>query len=175
MMSSPRLVALGVVIAGLAVLGFLLNRWFGIGTKRRAIERKRLLTPTEIRFWRVLVAAVPDYAVFSQVAMGALLKPISGLSPAERMSNRGRFSQKIVDFVIVDPKTADVVAVVELDDKTHNAERDAERDRLMAYGGYDVVRIHVTDRLDARALRARLFGVGGPSNVTPIGQSRVAL
>ena len=40
------------------------------------IERKRLMTPAEVRFWHVLEAALPEYRVFGQVAMGALLKPV---------------------------------------------------------------------------------------------------
>ncbi|QYE37197.1 DUF2726 domain-containing protein (plasmid) [Polymorphobacter sp. PAMC 29334] len=137
------------------------------------IERKRLLTPTEVRFWRLLVAAVPDHAVFSQVAMGAMLKPVSGLSRSDWWSNYGRYSQKVVDFVVVDPQTGEVVAVVELDDRSHNVDKDAARDALMACGGYDVVRISVNDRFDARSLRARLFG-DVTSNVRAIGPARLA-
>ena len=144
------------------------------GVRRHQIERKRLLTPTEVRFWRLLVAAVPDHAVFSQVAMGAMLKPVSGLSHSDWWSNYGRYSQKIVDFVVVDLETAEVAAVVELDDRSHIAENDAARDALMACGGYDVVRISVNDWFDARSLRARLFGGDDSSNVRAIGPARLA-
>ena len=162
-----------IAIALCAIVGLLKLLARG-GVRRHRIERKRLLTPTEVRFWHLLVAAVPDYAVFSQVAMGAMLKPVSGLSHSDWWSNYGRYSQKIVDFVVVDLQTAEVAAVVELDDRSHNAEKDAARDALMACGGYDVVRISVNDRFDARSLRARLFGGDDASNVRAIGPARLA-
>ena len=170
-MFDHRIIVAVLSVAAVVVLLKLLARG---GVRRHRIERKRLLTPTEVRFWRVLVAAVPDYAVFSQVAMGAMLKPVSGLSRSDWWSNYGRYSQKIVDFVVVDLETAEVAAVVELDDRSHDMEKDATRDALMACGGYDVVRISVNERLDARSLRARLFGGDAASNVRAIGSARLA-
>ena len=76
--------------------------------------------------------------------------------------------------MVVDLETAEVAAVVELDDRSHNAEKDAARDALMACGGYDIVRISVADRFDARSLRARLFGGDDASNVRAIGPARLA-
>ena len=170
-MIDHRIIFIVVAFVAIVVLLRLLARG---GVRRHRIERKRLLTPTEVRFWRLLVAAVPDYAVFSQVAMGAMLKPVSGLSRSDWWSNYGRYSQKIVDFVVVDLQTAEVAAVVELDDRSHNAEKDAARDGLMACGGYDVVRISVNERFDARSLRTRLFGGADVSNVRAIGPARLA-
>ena len=100
--------------------------------------------------------------------------PSPGLSRSDWWSNYGRYSQKIVDFVVVDLETAEVAAVVELDDRSHDTEKDAARDALMACGGYDVVRISVNERLDARSLRARLFGGDAASNVRAIGSARLA-
>ena len=165
-----------IAIALCAIVGLLKLLARG-DVRRHQIERKRLLTPTEVRFWRMLVAAVPDHAVFSQVAMGAMFKPVSGLSRSDWWSNYGRYSQKIVDFVVVDLQTAEIAeiaAVVELDDRSHNAEKDVARDALMACGGYDVVRISVNDRFDARSLRARLFGGDDATNVRAIGPARLA-
>ena len=170
-MIDHRIIVIAIALCAIVGLLKLLARG---GVRRHRIERKRLLTPTEVRFWHVLVAAVPDNAVFSQVAMGAMLKPVSGLSHSDWWSNYGRYSQKIVDFVVVDLETAEVAAVVELDDRSHNAENDAARDALMACGGYDVVRISVNDRFDARSLRARLFGGDDAANVRAIGPAQLA-
>ncbi len=54
--------------------------------------------------------------------------------------NRGFFSQKIADFVVCEPQTMKVLAVVELDDRTHNAERDAKRDTMLLSAGYRTLR-----------------------------------
>ena len=170
-MIDHRIILIAIALGAIVGLLKLLARG---GVRRHRIERKRLLTPTAVRFWHLLVAAVPDYAVFSQVAMGAMLKPVSKLSHSDWWSNYGRYSQKIVDFVVVDLQTAEVAAVVELDDRSHNADNDAARDALMACGGYDIVRISVNDRFDARSLRARLFGGDDAADVRAIGPARVA-
>ncbi len=81
------------------------------------------MTSAELKLFSVIEAAVPEYRVFGQVAMGALLKVRGGLDGADAMSVRGRFAQKIVNFVIFDPRSGEVVAIVELDDASHNAER----------------------------------------------------
>ncbi len=73
--------------------------------------------------------------------MGALLKVRGGFDGADAMSVRGRFAQKIVDFVIFDPRSGEVVAIVELDDASHNAEKDARRDAMLNAGGHTVVRL----------------------------------
>lgn len=119
------------------------------------VERKRLMTATEIRFWQVLESAVPEYRIFGQVAMGALRGPRAGLEGKARMSVRGRFAQKIVDFLAVDADGS-VVAVIELDDRSHRADADAARDAKLARAGYRVNRFHVSRFASAETIRSKL-------------------
>ena len=126
---------------------------------RARIERKRFMTSAEVRFWAVLQAALPEAQIFGQVSMGALLKPVAGLSRNDWWSTYGRFSQKIVDFVVVDPRSGEVLAVVELDDHSHNGRNDAARDALLARGGYPVVRFGSREARDAPSVRARFAGL----------------
>ncbi len=88
------------------IAGFVVATLIGhYGRRRRwhaRIERKRLMTAAEVRFWHVLIRAFPDHGVFAQVSAGALLRPVAGLSRSDWWSTYGRFSQMIVDFVVVD-------------------------------------------------------------------------
>ncbi len=152
-------------VAAIVLVIQLAVRLAGVGDFRRRIERKRLMTPAEVRFWRLLNAALPEYRIFGQVAMGALLKPVSGLSRKDWWSTYGRFSQKIVDFAVIEPVTGEVVAIVELDDSTHDSPADADRDALLARGGYTVVRFQARSARDVGEVRARfacmdLYGRG---------------
>lgn len=104
------------------------------------IARKQLLTDAEVSVLALIEEALPGRRVFAQVAMGALLKPTTGLDASQWASVRGRFSQKICDFVIVDEHSGYVLAVVELDDATHNTDSDTKRDAMLAAGGYSVIR-----------------------------------
>jgi very-short-patch-repair endonuclease len=66
----------------------------------------------------------------------------------------------IVDFVVYDRYTAAIVAVVELDDKSHNAkdrrDRDAFVDAVLGFVGVVIVRVRAASTYDADALRLQL-------------------
>ena len=132
----------GLVVATLIARYGLHHRWHA------RIERKRLMTAAEVRFWHVLIRAFPDHGVFAQVSASARLRPAAGLSRSDWWSTYGRFSQMIVDFVVVDARSGVVLAIVELDDRSHSAARDAARDAMFARGGYNVVRCHSGDGVD---------------------------
>lgn len=102
--------------------------------------RKRFLSPTESRVLPMLEAALPQYRIMAQVAMGALLQAAEASSWQAKFT-RYRFAQKIVDFVIVSRKTGEVLAIVELDDDTHDFFKDMKRDAMTAAAGYRTIRI----------------------------------
>ena len=90
--------------------------------------------------------------------MGAVLDPAVPRSDGKAfMSIRGRFAQKIIDFVAQDKKTGDIVAIIELDDRTHNEVKDAKRDTMLASAGYRTIRWNSKNKPDAAAIRAMLF------------------
>lgn len=126
-------------------------------TKERIrLVAKPLMTPAERENLVHLEQAAPSCRVHAQVAMGALMRPERGLGRGDRAHWRNRFSQKIVDFVLEDRATGKVVALVELDDSTHLAERDAARDRMTAACGYRTVRLSCSPRLTATSVTATL-------------------
>lgn len=104
------------------------------------LERKALLTKPELRFWAVLRSALPGHLIAPQVAMGALLRPRADRYSKGFLAMRGHFSQKIVDFAVIDPGSGEVLAIVELDDASHDRARDEARDAMLAQGDYPVIR-----------------------------------
>src|SRR3546814_642126 len=89
---------------------------------------------------------IPQYRLSGQVAMGALLK--APARPGQRSSpaDRNAFSQKIVDFVVQDPTTGKIVALIEVDDWSHSAARNRIRDAMTAGAGYRTFRIPASAR-----------------------------
>jgi hypothetical protein len=137
----------------LAAIGFLL------AVRRRRpvfrVVKRALLTENEKEFLERLEAAFPQYRIMTQVCMGALMAPdVRGGSP-EYLSIRGRFAQKVVDYVILDD-ALEVVALVELDDRTHRLEKDASRDAMTATAGYVTLRYRSRDKPGPEAIRADL-------------------
>lgn len=104
------------------------------------IKRKSLLTVNEAEFFRRLQRALPAFAVFPQVSFAALLTDDGRLTAKARWSVRARFDRKIADFVICDRHTLQVVAIVELDDRTHSASADRQRDAITRAAGYQTIR-----------------------------------
>lgn len=133
--------------------------WLILRFRRRPppfrVERRQLLSPNEQDFLVRLEEAFPEYRVMVQVSMGALMNPaVKGGTPGY-LSIRSRFSQKVVDFVLLDG-CFEVVALVELDDRTHRVERDAERDAMTAAAGYVTLRYQSREKPRPQQLREDL-------------------
>ncbi len=104
------------------------------------IRPKPLLTPNEAEFFHRLQRALPGYHVFPQVSFAALLTDDGQLSARDRWAIRARFDRKIADFVICARGTLTVVALIELDDRSHIATVDRQRDALTKAAGYPTFR-----------------------------------
>lgn len=126
-------------------------------------RRKRLLTNREQAMHNRLTQALPDLVVLAQVSFGALLT-------AKSYATRNTFDRKIADFVITN-KAFQVVAVVELDDKSHKdkAQADAKRDALLEEAGYSVIRYdNVPDVQQIRDDFASTLRAANPSAANPM-------
>lgn len=149
----------GIVIAAIAVLFVAIALALvlrGKGPDALPIVPRRLMTERERRVIEMIEAAAPACRVHAQVSMGALLEAKRGLDRSRQTAVRNRFNRKIVDYVIEDKKTGDVVAIVELDDRTHRAAKDKERDRLTSAAGYNTIRLPAGERITLQAVRERL-------------------
>jgi hypothetical protein len=134
----------------------------GIG----AYKASKLMTENEREFFARLVAALPEHYVFPQVAMSALIVPASSdrkIAHADRL----RVAQQRVDFVICD-RACNVTAVVELDDRTHQAGKDQRRDERLNQGAIRTVRFQSKNKPDAGAIREAILGIAGTAVVTPV-------
>lgn len=102
---------------------------------------KKLLTPNELHFYkRLRQAAGPSRTVLPQIGLGALIDTALPEGHEQREFERRKFVGKLLDFVVVDAKTLEVLFVVELDDRTHNKLKDNNRDVFLKQAGYKTVR-----------------------------------
>ncbi len=100
-----------------------------------------IMTAAERRAYASLAELLPQCRIYPQVAMAAMIGPNPSHDFTERQRIRGTFSQKYIDFVIEDPRDGKVVAIIELDDHTHDAAKDAARDAMTAEAGYITIRL----------------------------------
>jgi hypothetical protein len=128
--------ALAAFALALTAVAFLRSRrpWLA------RIKRKPLLTANETEFFHRLERALPHYCVFPQVSFAAFLTDDGKLARRARWSVRARFDRKIADFVICDRANLRIVALIELDDRTHVARADRERDAITKAASYQTFR-----------------------------------
>jgi hypothetical protein len=157
----------GIVGAGVVGLALLKARLASGGGQAKFMA-KPLLTPNEMEFLGRLEGAAPELRFCPQVAMGALMEPAVPRGNRKAYYRlRGMFSQKIVDFVAQHRSDGQILAVIELDDRTHNAEKDARRDEMLTSAGYRIVRWNSRSKPDAAAIRAALMPPPPPQPATP--------
>ena len=123
-------------------------------------ERRPLLSKAEMHFLEALEKAViPDYRVYSQVSLSALVK-VTGDNRSTWQSAFNSVSQKYVDFVLVDPLTMEVKKVIELDDSSHEQTRRQSRDELvdsiLAQVGIPIVHCKLQSTYNPPALRVTI-------------------
>ncbi len=102
--------------------------------KRISLFRQRdaLFTPAERSFIGVLdKASYGRYRVFGKVRIADVLAPARGLDKSTWTIAFNRIKAKHFDFVLCDPQTLKVKAVIELNDKSHTSNRGIERDELV--------------------------------------------
>lgn len=144
-----------------------------LSSRRKSIilvQSRPLMTASEAAFWKLLITAVAPLHVAPQVAMGALLDARKGLDRSTLQGARNSFQSKIVDFVIVDDAGV-VRLLVELDDRTHSAEKDAKRDAMTSAAGYRTMRVQGQAARDIEQLN-RMISMALAPNVEPIGKGR---
>ena len=102
--------------------------------KRISLFRQRdaLFTAAERSFLGVLdQASSGRYRVFGKVRIADVIAPVKGLDKRTWSRVFNRITAKHFDFVLCDPQTLKVKAVIELNDKSHTSSRRIERDELV--------------------------------------------
>lgn len=156
------LIAMALGFLALVVIARLLPRRGGSNEVPRAAWP---LTRNEQAMYFRLQGALPDLIVLSQVSFGALLS-------ARSAAVRNTFDRKRADFVICE-KSFKVVAIVELDDSSHDGKkaRDEKRDALLQAAGYRVLRYRGIPNID----RVQSDFAPPPPPPTPDQEGRVRL
>ncbi len=102
----------------------------------------QVLSGSELEFRDRLTAALPSFVVLAQVSLGSLIQAESG--GRRDWIWHQHYACQVADFVVC-CKRGRPLCVIELDDATHDAARDEERDQWVAELGL------ATLRFDGRA------------------------
>ncbi len=95
-------------------------------------KRGALFTNAERSFLGVLDQALSDqYRVFGKVRVADILTPAKGLDRKKWQIAFNKISSKHFDYVLCSKESLEVVAVIELDDKSHNSKKAQARDSFL--------------------------------------------
>lgn len=130
-------------------------------TKRTGTyKRRQLMTANEAEFFNRLVAALPDHYIFPQVSMQALIEAASN-DKKQAHSDRLRIAQQRADYVICDA-ACEVIAVIELDDRTHSATKDQVRDSRLEQAGIRAIRFQSRNKPTTEEIRQLVLPAPAP-------------
>ncbi len=139
------LIALATGIAGLAQ----------VLKERRPYSAKLLMSPAEQEAYRRLRAALPDRLIFAQVQLCRFIEARKGL----KREWHNRIAQLSADFVICEADSS-VIAVVEIDDRTHGRakqrQRDEKKNRACSSAGIRMIRWPARGLPDVQTMREEL-------------------
>jgi uncharacterized protein DUF2726 len=106
------------------------------------LSARNLLSKRENKLYQNLIVLYPDHKIFVQVALSQLID-VDRNHP-ESDSIRARYKQLVADFVLCRADLS-VVAVIELDDRTHEWPKrkaaDARKNKALADAGIRLVRV----------------------------------
>ena len=126
------------------------------------IKKGALFSVAERSFYGVLEQAISkEYKVFGKVRVADVLKPTSYLSKSDWQIAFNKISGKHFDYVLCDTHTLDVVAVIELDDKSHNSQKAKKRDDFINGAcngsGLKLIRFKVLQGYQIEAIRKHII------------------
>ncbi|HEY4713807.1 MAG TPA: DUF2726 domain-containing protein, partial [Aquirhabdus sp.] len=101
------------------------------------------MTDAEVRFFRQLKQAVPEFLIFSQVGLSRL---IECTDEEDEKFWFNRINRMSVDYVLVDQDAQHVLVAIELDDWSHDhagrMKADLKKDKALISAGIPMVRFH---------------------------------
>jgi len=91
-----------------------------------------LFTPAERSFLGVLESAISEqYRIFGKVRVADVMSPKKGMDRKNWQTAFNKISAKHFDYVLCCKDTLKVIAVIELDDKSHNKKSAQARDKFL--------------------------------------------
>ena len=149
------IIAVFLVVMVLAAVAAKLKGSQGTG-RSGAYRARKLMTANELEFFGRLVTALPGHYVFPQVAMSALIEAASS-DKKKAHGDRLRIAQQRADYVVC-TAGGEVVAVIELDDRTHSQPKDQLRDSRLEQAGIRTVRFQSRNQPTPAAIHVAIFG-----------------
>jgi very-short-patch-repair endonuclease len=150
-------VAIGLAVGGILLLGSLARAT----SAPKYVKQEHFYSKAERSFFGVLESAIDaNHRLFGKVRVADILTPQKTFSKNAWWKAFVKISSKHFDYVICDRHTLMPVAVVELDDKSHQSAKVMERDRFIdlacQQAGLPIIRFEAKARYNPGQVRAKI-------------------
>lgn len=156
---NPIFLLLGLIILVVVVLAFFKSKSQGGAGNNEAwpfYAKKPLSQPEQVLYFR-LIEALPDHIILAQVQLSRFLSVKKGHN-YQSWSNR--INRMSADFVVCN-KDSSIVAVIELDDATHQKTdrqaADAKKDNALTAAEIKIIRWQAKSMPDISAIKSALL------------------
>ena len=144
-------------------------RRFGKAGKPSDEQKDLLFNPAEHSFLGVLKQILGnEYRIIRKVRIADIIRPQEGFSQSARTSALNSVASKHLDFAVCDPRTLQVVGVIELDDSSHHEISRQRRDKLvdaaLSSAGIPFVRIPAQRAYTPAEISLRISGLFATAN-----------
>lgn len=138
-------------------------------------RQKSLFTHAERSFLGTLELALPsNYRVLGKVRVADVITPVKGMSKDQWWTAFNKISAKHFDYVLCEKDTLNVVAAIELDDRSHDSDKRKQRDQLLdkacASANLTLIRFPAQQQYQVQDIQHRISGVLNPA--TSVGSLR---
>lgn len=121
-------------------------------------SREALMSESELAFFEVLEEALEDeYRIYSKVRLEDVIQVRPGTDSRSAFTARNRIKSRHVDFLLCDPESMEIIASIELDDRSHERqdriERDIFVDEALRVSGVPCIHFPVQRKYSRRELR----------------------
>jgi len=142
-----------IIILVIAASAIAMNKGKGqksVDKKYAYTKKKTLFTKTEQKFHDELKQIVgKNYEVHGKVRLEDIITVKKGTEKKEANALRGRIRPRHIDFTLCKAKNSSIIAVIELDDKTHNTKKakkaDDFKNKALKDAGVHLIRFKVAD------------------------------
>lgn len=117
-------------------------------------NRKYLLTKNEWMFYKKIKPICDKYNlhIISKVRLADIVEVKKGLDSKERQKYFNKIKNKHIDFILYNPENLAIIALIELDDRSHEQNERAKSDKfknnLFNTVGYKLVRAKQNDNFE---------------------------
>lgn len=129
----------------------------GSGGERAYEGNARLFTPADCLLLGVLEQILgKDYRIIGKVRIADFIRPLKGLSQSGHTSALNRIISKHIDFAVCDPKTMQVLGVIQHSDRLVDA--------ALSSAGIPLVRLPAQRAYTPAEIRLRVSGLFATTN-----------